>query len=335
MQVASDSVPLVVVGLGPLGQRVVRDVQRRTSLRLVAAVDIAPSLVGQDVGKVCGLPPLGVSISADLASACRHAQPRVAIVTTVSSVERLVPQATAIAAAGLHIVSSCEELSFPFANWPAAAAALDRLCQQHGVACVGTGVNPGFLMDTLPAVLTGVCQRVDHVTVTRVQDASTRRVPFQQKIGAGLTLDEFARKQADGSLRHVGLGESMRLLARALGWELTRTSESLEPVIADHALTTGYKPIAPGQARGVEQIGIAWCDEREVLRLHFRAAVGEERSYDQVDIAGEPNLRSTIEGGVNGDIATSAILLNAAGVITRVGSGLKTMLDLPPVTCRP
>lgn len=323
---------IIQVGLGPLGQKVVQYALQREGLDVVAAVDPAPDKVGKDVGEVCGLQPLGIRVVKDLASALRVRKPDVAILTTTSDLKRVESQIAALAEAGLSIVSTCEELSFPWETNPLIARRIDRTCRQHGVACVGTGVNPGFLMDFLPSILTAVCQKVQKIKVERIQDASTRRVPFQQKIGAGLTLAEFRQKKQAGILRHVGLPESVRAIAHAMGWKLTRTTESLQPVVAQEPITCGYKAIQPGMTCGVEQVGRGYVGKDEVVTLHFRAAVGEPKTFDAVEIIGEPNLRSVIEGGVNGDIATCAIVLNAVRSIRKAEPGLKTMLDLPPVT---
>lgn len=324
---------IVQVGLGPLGQKTVRLLRERRHLRLVAAVDPAPDKVGKDVGELCGLARANIRVSGDIAAALRGRKADVAILTTVSDLKRIEAQIAGLAQAGLPVVSTCEELSFPWNTSPSISRRIDAVCRKHGVACVGTGVNPGFLMDFLPAALTGVCQSVERVRVERMQDASVRRVPFQQKIGAGLTRAQFCKKKAEGTLRHVGLTESMQMIARAMDWKITRTTESLKPVIARTRIVSGYKPIEPGMASGVEQIGRAYIGKKEVITLEFRAAVGLPKSYDAIEISGSPAIRSVVEGGVNGDIATCAIVLNAATAILKVSPGLKTMLDLPAVTC--
>jgi 4-hydroxy-tetrahydrodipicolinate reductase len=168
----------------------------------------------------------------------------------------------------------------------------------------------------------------------RVQDASSRRVPFQQKIGAGLTPRQFRAKVRTGTLRHVGLTESVHMLAAALGWKLDRTTESLAPVLASKRITSGYTPIQKGMAAGVEQVGLGYIGRTAVIQLHFRAAVGEPQPHDTIQIDGEPNVVSTVPGGVNGDVATCAITLNAMHSILRAQAGLNTMLDLPAPSCR-
>jgi 2,4-diaminopentanoate dehydrogenase len=322
---------ILQVGLGPLGQQISRYVLEREGVALVGAVDLNPELAGRDIGEVCGTEPLGVAVSGSLteAMAAAGAGPKVAVIATVSSIERLVPQVEEAASAGLQVVSTCEELSFPWKRHPEAAEAIDRVCRENGVSCLGTGVNPGYLMDYLPSVLTSVAQRVDHIHVERVQDASKRRIPFQKKIGAGLTPEEFEANRSAGTLRHVGLLESADMIAHAMGWELDEATETLEPVRAERDVTTPDLSISRGMPAGVEQIGIGSVGGREVLRLTFRAAVGEPGSYDRIRIRGLPELDVTIDGGVNGDVATCAITVNAVRAVTKTGPGLKTMLDVP------
>jgi 4-hydroxy-tetrahydrodipicolinate reductase len=319
---------LVQVGLGPMGQRIAKAAVERGH-KFVAAVDPAPDKAGRDLGTLCGLPRLGVKVSPDLRSARGAGRAEAALLTTVSSLKAVESQVAELARAGLDIVSTCEEMVYPWKTAPALAKRIDRLCRRHGVTCLSTGVNPGFLMDFLPVVLTSVCAKVERIVVRRIQDASPRRAPFQRKIGAGLTRRQFAAKKATGTLRHVGLTESMHLIAAGVGWNVDRTSETLRPIIADRRITSGYMPIEPGMACGVEQIGRAWAGKRLVIRLEFRAAVGEPGPRDEVEISGIPDLHSVIPGGVNGDIATTAMVLNTLPRVLGAAPGLKTMLDVP------
>ncbi|HEY3299097.1 MAG TPA: dihydrodipicolinate reductase [Armatimonadota bacterium] len=322
---------VVQVGLGPLGQKIVRFAQERNGIKIVAAVDPASDKAGKDLGELCGIAKLGIVVSPDLKTALQGVKVDAAVLTTVSSVVKLESQVAELAAAKLNIVSTCEELSFPWWTQPEVSKRIDEVCKANGVACLGTGVNPGFLMDFLPTALTAVCQKVDKIKVSRVQDASSRRIPFQQKIGAGLTPAQFQEKVAVGTLRHVGLTESMHMIAARMGWKLTRTDESLDPVIADSEIVSGYTAIKPGMARGVHQVGRGFVGGEEVITLDFLAAVGENESYDRVEITGDPNIVSNIAGGVNGDIATCAITLNGVYAIGKAPKGLRTMVDMPVV----
>lgn len=215
----------------------------------------------------------------------------------------------------------------PFDLQPEIAERIDQYCREKGIACIGTGVNPGFLMDYLPAVLTSVCQKVDYVQVDRYQDAGSRRLPFQQKIGAGLTQAEFKAKE--DSIRHVGLKESVYLLARALGWEMQKVEETLTPVFAEETIEMENILIEKGNIAGVEQIAKGYKDNEVVISLNFKAAVGLSRSYDSIEIIGNPGFKSVIDGGINGDVATSAIIVNTIRSVNTMNPGLKTMLEIP------
>jgi len=322
---------IIHLGLGPIGQKIVQFALERGFIKIVGAVDPAAGKAGKDLGEICGREKSGIIVSPDLATALKGTKPAVALVTTVSSLKKLEPQAIELARAGLHIVSTCEELSFPWKTQPQIAKRIDEACRENNVACVGTGVNPGYLMDFLPSVLTGICQRVDQVKALRVQDASSRRIPFQQKIGAGLTLPQFHEKVSAGTLRHVGLTESAQMIAHHLGWKLDSVTENLGPVIAEKDIEGGYMPITRGLASGVSQIARGFIDKREVITLQFRAAVGEPESFDRIEIKGVPDVVSTIAGGINGDIATCAITINAIRSVLNSKPGLRTMVDMYPI----
>jgi len=318
-------------GLGSLGRMVVRSALQRRVFQVVAAVDPAPGKAGKDLGDLCGLGPLGITVRPNLRDALEGRAADVALLTSVSRVAELEPQVQELARAGLHIVSTCEELAFPWDRHPEAARRIDAVCKENSVVCLSTGVNPGYLMDFLPTVLSGLCQNVEAVKVWRVQDASTRRVPFQQKIGAGLTLEEFKASEPAGALCHVGLLESLDLIAHRLGWKLERTTESLEPITARQDIHSGHAPIFEGMVCGVQQVARGFVGPREAITLIFRATVGEPHSYDRIVIEGIPPIESTIIGGVNGDIATCAVTLNAVRSVLAARPGLKTMCDIPPV----
>jgi 4-hydroxy-tetrahydrodipicolinate reductase len=317
--------------MGPIGQMIARYLlERKAQIRIVAAVDVDPRKIGQDLGALCGLKKkLRIPVMARLADAPRGASAQVAILTTVSDLERAAPQIEELAAAGLHVVSTCEELSYPWVAAPALARRIDAVARRHKVTVLAAGVNPGFMMDLLPIALTAVCRRVDRIRISRIQDASIRRGPFQKKIGAGLTLAEFEARRRDGSLRHVGLAQSIAMIAARMGWKLTRIEDNLSPIVARRPLRTQSLRIARGRAAGVQQIGRGLAGKQELITLVFRAAIGEPDPRDAVEIFGEPSFVSTIPGGINGDIATCAIVLNAIPQVLRAGPGLKTMPDVP------
>lgn len=318
------------IGFGPLGIQTAKFLAQKKQLKTVAVVDINPKLNGKSLQELHSDLSNDVHIFGSLKIALENIEckPDVAIITTVSSLQKLIPQINEVAQYGIPVISTCEELSYPWDLQPELSTQLDALCKEHGIACLGTGVNPGFLMDYLPSVLSSVCQDIQHITVERIQDATPRRIPFQQKIGAGLSLEAFKEKEQQGTLRHVGLQESIYLVANSLGIVLDKVTEDLQPVIAADDIATESIQIKKGDARGVEQIGYGYQNDVCKIKMHFRAAIGEKRSFDKITIKGTPSFTSEIDGGVNGDIATCAIAINSVKSILKAPSGLLTMADI-------
>jgi hypothetical protein len=186
-------------------------------------------------------------------------------------------------------------------------------------------------MDTFPIVMTGVCQHVEHVRVARIQDARSRRLPFQKKIGAGCSPAKFDALKKGGTLRHVGLQESAGMIAAALGWSIDEYSETIDPILTDKPVSSPFLTVQPGQAVGVEQIAIAKMKGKEIIRMEFQASLGAPESYDAVYITGKPNLEVVVKGGIQGDIATASMAVNAIPRVIQAPAGLLTMKDLPPV----
>ena len=318
------------VGLGPIGVGVLNQVMERPGFEVVAAVDINPEKAGKDVGEILDLEDkTGVVVQSGLKGALANHDADVVALCTGSTLPGIKSQLEAILAARLPVVSTTEELSFPQFSNEALTEELDKLARDAGVAVVGTGVNPGFAMDTLPVVLSAPCERVDSVTVDRIQDASVRRIPFQQKIGAGLKPDDFRQKADRLEIRHVGLTESVAMIAAAFGWKLDRITDSIEPKIADAPVASNYISVDKGQVAGLIQDGIGYRDGEPVIRLHMEAYLGAPETFDAVRIVGSPSMYSKIDGGIPGDIATASVAVNTIPRALAAPPGLHTMRDLP------
>jgi hypothetical protein len=324
---------VIVYGLGAIGRAAARLALEKRNMQLVGAVDRDPKLVGKDLGEVLGGQKLGISITDKPTVLFSQVQADAVIHCTSSSFLNVYEQLTEIARAGLHCVTSCEEAMFPYYRHHDLAGKLDDLCVKRTCACVGTGVNPGFVMDTLALTLTAACQKLDRIRVLRIVDAGTRREALQRKVGAGLSEDEFHRLAQDKKIRHVGLSESLVFLADALGWNLDEVNEDVAPVISDKTVKTHFLTVEPGQVAGVRQFAHGVWQGRDVLRLELQMYVGAPNPRDEIEIAGEPPLKLVLEGGVAGDVATPALLVNTLAQLPGVRPGLHTMrtLSLPRI----
>jgi hypothetical protein len=317
-------------GLGPIGAAVVRQVASRRGFRIVGAVDIDPAKVGRDLGEVANVGrALRVKVSNDARKAIRANKPDVVVLCTQSSMKKVMPQMETILKLKVPIVSTTEELAYPTAANMKHARALHQLAKKARVAVLGTGVNPGFTMDALPITLTGVCEHVDAIRVDRIQDARVRRLPFQQKIGAGLTREQFQKKVDDGSVRHVGLAESVSMIADAMGWKLDKITDDIQPRMATETVASEFLAVDAGYVCGIVQDGVGYRNGRPVIRLHMEAYLGAPESFDAVEISGSPALKMKIAGGVHGDVATASITVNSIPKILEAAPGLHTMRDMP------
>jgi 4-hydroxy-tetrahydrodipicolinate reductase len=308
----------------------VRQVASRRGFRVVGGVDVDPAKVGRDVGDIAGVGrQLRIKISDDARKAIKASKPDVVVLCTQSSLKKVMPQMEAILKHKIPIVSTTEELAYPYGPNLRYARALHQMAKKAKVAVLGTGVNPGFTMDALPITLTGVCERVDAIRVDRIQDARVRRLPFQQKIGAGLTREQFMRKVDDGSVRHVGLAESVSMIADAMGWKLDKVTDEIQPKIAVETVASEYLAVDPGYVCGIVQDGVGYRKGEPVITLHMEAYLGAPESFDAVEVAGSPELKMKIAGGVHGDIATASITVNSIPKVMAAAPGLHTMRDMP------
>ena len=317
------------VGLGPIGVGVVRQCASRKGYKIVGAVDLDPAKVGKDLGDVAELGrALKVKVQAKLGAAIKAGKPDVVVLCTSSSLAAVADQIGDILAYKLPIVSTTEELAYPWHSSKRLAKTIDTIAKKAKVAVLGTGVNPGFAMDALPITLTGVCERVDSIRVERIQDASIRRLPFQQKIGAGLTPEQFGAKVKDGSVRHVGLTESVAMIADAMGWKLDRITDDIGPKIAERPTKSQFLTVQKGQVAGIIQTGTGFKDGEPRITLHMEAYLGAPESYDSVSVKGVPDLHMKIAGGIHGDIATASITANSIPKILAAPPGLQTMRSM-------
>ena len=317
-------------GIGPIGASIVKLLREKESIDIVGAIDTDPAKVGRDLGEVVGASdaPWGIHVSGD-AKGVLEQSADVVLHTTSSSLPKVMDQLLACIEVGSCVVSTCEELSYPYRTYPDLAAKLDKEAKEAGVALVGTGINPGFVMDKLVVTLAAVSQRIEHAKALRVVDASKRRRPLQKKIGAGMSVEEFRAKVKEGVIKHVGLPESVAMVADSLGLRVDEITEMIEPKVATERVQTEYLTVEPGQAAGVHQIARGLSEGKELIYMELQMYVGAKDPADIVELKGHPNISLVIPGGSHGDIATASVAVNSIPSILEAPSGLRTSRDLP------
>jgi 4-hydroxy-tetrahydrodipicolinate reductase len=321
---------VVQYGIGPIGAGIVRLMREKQALEIIGAIDKDPAKAGRDLGDVVGAEdaPWGVVVSNESGKVLGQGADLV-VHATSSYLTDVMDQLIECIEAEACVVSTCEELAYPFRKHPELSAKLDAEAKQWNVAVVGTGVNPGFVMDKLVVTLAAVSRRVDRARAVRIVDASKRRLPLQKKIGAGMTEAEFRAAVESGAIKHHGLPESVAMVADGLGLEVEEIAETIQPVIAKEPVKTEFLEVAPGQVAGVHQIARGTGGGEERIYMELQMYVGAKQSSDTITLAGDPDISLTIPGGTHGDIATAAVVVNAIPAILAAPAGLRTSRDLP------
>ena len=326
------NIRVILYGVGAVGSLIAKALLEKQGIKIVGAVDIAEDKLGKDLGEVLGLnKKLGVKISKTADSALSKTKADIAVHATSSYLEDTYPQIASIVKKGVNVVSTCEELSYPHLTHPRLAKKLDVLAKKHNVTVLGTGINPGFLMDTLVITLTAACQKIEKIEAVRVMNAATRRLPFQKKIGAGLTVKEFKNKIENKEITgHVGLKQSIAMIADTLKWKLEKiVTEPVQPVTAKKTVKSPYITVKAGNVAGLRQKAEGVSKGKKLITLDFQAYIGAEEEYDAITILGVPNVKQKIQPCVHGDLGTVAVITNSIPKVINAPAGLLTMKDLP------
>ncbi|HSS44458.1 MAG TPA: dihydrodipicolinate reductase [Thermoanaerobaculia bacterium] len=321
---------VALVGLGPIGIEIGKALVGRRGIEILGAADPAAERAGHnfyDLVDSSG-PALPVDSSASSLYARRGVDRQkidVAVLCTRSRLDSVMPQLEEAIEAGLHVVSTCEELAYPELKNAVLAHRIDQRAKEHCVAVLGTGVNPGLVMDRLALAAAGACVRVDRVKVTRVVDVAKRRGPLRAKVGAGLTHQEFAKGVAEKRLGHVGLSESAAIIAVGLGLPIDEITETIEPVVGEQHTDD----VPAGRVLGLHQVALVQAGDEVKVVLDLTMAVGVSDASDAIDIEGDPPVHLRISGGFHGDRATVGCVVNAIPFIVDAPAGLHKVVTLP------
>jgi 4-hydroxy-tetrahydrodipicolinate reductase len=332
---AGDCIRVLVLGMGQMGSGIARLVLDKQGLELVGACGHRPEHLGMDVGRAIGVDrELGIRISADLESTIKSTRPHIAIQATCSRVADAAVEISTLIRHGIHVISIAEEMAYPTCASPALADELHRLAVANKVSVLGTGINPGFVLDLLVIALTGVCASIESITATRVNDLSPYGLTVLRSQGVGLWPEEFQQGLKDHSVvGHIGFPQSIHMIARALGWEIERITESREPIVARLRRETPFVKVAPGQVAGCLHTAIAYRGEKPVITLihpqQIQPQIEGVETGDTIAICGIPNVGLAGSPEIPGGTATIALAVNMIPRVLNARPGLHTMAELP------
>lgn len=329
------NIKVVQWGLGAMGGGMARLTLEKTGVELVGAIDKDPAKIGKDLGEVLEIGrKTGVLVSSDPGAVLRKGQVDVTIIATGSFTREVYPLIEQAAKAGSNVVCIAEQMAFPAAQEPELAAKIDRLAHENEVTIVGTGINPGFVLDTLIIALTGVCLDVKKIRAARINDLSPFGPTVMRTQGVGTTPDEFARGLKDGSIvGHIGFEESLHMIAAALGWKLDEIKQTREPIISKVYRETKYVKVQPGNVAGCRHIAHGYMNGQVVIELeHPQQVLPKLEGVDTGDyiwIEGQPAVNLAIRPEIPGGLGTIAMAVNVIPNVIAAAPGLVSMKDLP------
>jgi len=312
-----------------MGSAIARLVLERQGLELVGVCAQGDSSAAAELNR-----ELACRVGADLTALVEATLPEVAIQATSSRLEDVLDDVELLLGHGVHVISIAEEMAWPRASSPAKADRLDALARMNGVGVLGTGVNPGFVLDLMVIALTGVCMRVDSIRAERVNDLSPYGPSVLRAQGVGLTPEEFDKGVEQGTVvGHHGFPQSIGMIAKALGWEIERIEETREPILSQKRRETELVTVEPGCAAGCLHKAVAYCEGRPVITLIHPQQVHPHlegvKTADLIEVKGSPDIRFEGRPEIPGGIATAALAVNMIPRLLTAEPGLKSMADLP------
>lgn len=322
-------------GLGAMGSGMARLMLEKAGLKIVAVVDGRPDYVGKDLGNVLGIgKEVGVIVSNTPEDVLNKEDVDIVILATTSWTKEQMPDLKKIISAGFNCISIAEEMSDPEAQNPELSKQIDELAKKHGVSVLGTGVNPGFVLDLLVVTLSGGNHTVERIEASRVNDLSPYGPTVMKTQGVGTTPEEFRAGVADGSIvGHVGFPESIHMISQALGLGVDRIEESREPIISKVYRETPHVKVEPGMVAGCAHIGVGYRGEKEVVKLihpqQIHPHLENQDTGDYINIFGKPEIHMAIKPEIAGGVATMGIAVNMIPHVVAASPGLKRMIDLP------
>ncbi len=324
---------IVLWGFGAMGRGVAKNIVQSSFMKLVGVIDKNPAYVGKDVGEILGVGNYGVKVreSKDI---IEETNPDLVVIATSSFVKDVLPQIEYCVKNHANVITIAEEMAYPFESHKSESEYLDSLAKRYGVTILGTGVNPGFVLDTLIIALTGVCSRVDKIVARRINDLSPFGKTVMETQGVGTTVEQFEEGLKKGTIvGHIGFPQSIMMIAKALGWKVDKIEEQRKPIVSKVYRETEVVKVQPGMVAGCDHSAKAYVGDKVVIELYHPQQIHphleEVDTGDYIEIYGNININLAIKPEIPGGKATIAIATNMIPIVITAEPGLKCMADLP------
>jgi 2,4-diaminopentanoate dehydrogenase len=332
-----DKVNVILWGLGFMGQGMGKMILKKQGFKIVGAIDIDPNKVGKKLYDVLGVDKTednDVVIAGDPDEIIKEGAADIVMIATASFTKVVYPQIMKIVKNGINVITTAEEMSYPKALDPDLAKNMDKAAKEHNAVILGTGINPGFVMDYLVIALTGVCEEVDRIKVSRVNDLACFGKAVMEEQGIGLTKEQFVKGVEEDTIAgHVGFIQSFGMFEEAFNMKFDRIKQTKEPIITNVARATDLVDVNAGDVAGCKQMGYGYVGDEVFVEMAHPQQVKPEMENqgtgDYITIEGTPSINLANTPEIAGGIGTYAICVNMIPHVLNAAPGLKTMLDLP------
>lgn len=325
---------VLVWGLGAMGSGIAKNVHSKLELKLVGGVEKNPEALGKDIGEFLGIGNIGAKIYDDPEKAIFETHPDLVVIATNSFVREVIEKIELAAKNHVDVLTIAEEMAYPFYSHPEESIIIDSIARRHSISILGTGINPGFVLDLLIIAMTGACLNVERIEAKRINDLSPFGKTVMETQGVGTTPEEFEEGLKSGTIvGHIGFQQSIAMIADALGWELTKIEETREPIISKTERKTAVAHVKPGMVAGCKHIGRGYIDDKVVIELIHPQQILPQlegvETGDYIDIYGDPEIHLSIKPEIPGGKGTIAVATNMIPYVIEAEPGFLTMADLP------
>lgn len=331
-----ENVKVILWGLGAMGGGIGKMITKKTGVDIVGAIDIGDKL-GKSLYDV--VPGIERGDRADVIvgtaeEVIKEKAADIVVVCTDSFTSKVYDKLVFVMEKKMNVITSAEEMAYPQAQEPELAKKLDDIAKANGVSVLGTGVNPGLIMDLLVILWTGACETVDHIVSRRVNSLSPFGPAVMEEQGIGVSVEDFNARKADGTMAgHVGFAESIGMITEALGWKLDKVEQDMEAIVTDVDRKSPYGFAPAGSVAGVAMKGYGYIDGEMKIEMDHPQQIEPEQvgvhTGDYVEIQGIPPVNMANTPEIEGGIGTMAMILNTIPHVINARPGLQTMIDVP------
>lgn len=329
---------IILWGLGAMGSGIYKVLLERSGTVVKGAIGQNPNKLGKDLGVILGMEPTGTIVSGDAQAVLADSDAGLVVHSTGSFFKEIHHELMQAVRAGCNVITIAEEMAEPWAADQMLADELNEEAKKFGVTVLGTGINPGFVLDALAICLTGACCKVTRIEAERINDLSPFGSTVMATQGVGISPEQFKKGIENNTIvGHIGFKQSICLIARALNWDLDQITEEKEPIISSTYRETPYVKVEPGMVAGCHHRAYGYINGQAVITLKHPQQVCPEaenvETGDYIRIEGTPPINLSIKPEIPGGLGTMAMAVNMIPVVTAAGPGLKTLLDLPFPAC--